>query len=271
MYERSRHTLSVAIVLGLAMSATAALAQDRPSLERIEAAMCAHSDEQGRSYRPLFCPSRCDCAQASNPPLLSAEGFALTGSSCGQQPNGRVVIDLIVEPHDVKCTGFCEGSPPISLPCTESGPFCTCTAPEGITCTDIEFFGSSSLAPGFCTLHSDCDEAAGFECSDGLAGFCVKSTYTCSALGEVCATGVAAPAGSYHFEFAPSGSLTPLACSTGGNINSSDAAACIAAAETNLGAGACIICGDGSLDPGEQCDDGNLDDGDGCTTNCTTE
>ncbi len=29
------------------------------------------------------------------------------------------------------------------------------------------------------------------------------------------------------------------------------------------------ICGDGILDPGEQCDDGNVVDGDGCDSNCT--
>ena len=30
-------------------------------------------------------------------------------------------------------------------------------------------------------------------------------------------------------------------------------------------------CGDGVLDPGEECDDGNNDDGDGCDADCTTE
>ena len=31
------------------------------------------------------------------------------------------------------------------------------------------------------------------------------------------------------------------------------------------------ICGDGVLDPGEQCDDGNLLDGDGCSAICEVE
>jgi cysteine-rich repeat protein len=31
------------------------------------------------------------------------------------------------------------------------------------------------------------------------------------------------------------------------------------------------FCGDGSLDPGEECDDGNNDDGDGCAADCTIE
>ncbi len=32
-----------------------------------------------------------------------------------------------------------------------------------------------------------------------------------------------------------------------------------------------MICGDGFTQPGEECDDGNNDDGDGCRSNCTTE
>ncbi len=31
------------------------------------------------------------------------------------------------------------------------------------------------------------------------------------------------------------------------------------------------VCGDGTLDPGEQCDDGNTTDGDGCSASCTLE
>ncbi|HTM22586.1 MAG TPA: myxococcus cysteine-rich repeat containing protein, partial [Kofleriaceae bacterium] len=31
------------------------------------------------------------------------------------------------------------------------------------------------------------------------------------------------------------------------------------------------VCGDGTVDEGEQCDDGNTVDGDGCSANCTTE
>ena len=30
-------------------------------------------------------------------------------------------------------------------------------------------------------------------------------------------------------------------------------------------------CGDGNLDPGEECDDGNNLDGDGCSSQCTIE
>ena len=33
----------------------------------------------------------------------------------------------------------------------------------------------------------------------------------------------------------------------------------------------CQLCGDGNLNPGEQCDDGNNIDGDGCTATCMTE
>ena len=50
-----------------------------------------------------------------------------------------------------------------------------------------------------------------------------------------------------------------------------DVGACIADVEAVLGAGACVICGDGNVDAGEQCDDGNLTAGDGCAPDCTTE
>ena len=32
-----------------------------------------------------------------------------------------------------------------------------------------------------------------------------------------------------------------------------------------------VVCGDGMVEPGEQCDDGNLEDGDGCGSNCAME
>jgi cysteine-rich repeat protein len=32
-----------------------------------------------------------------------------------------------------------------------------------------------------------------------------------------------------------------------------------------------LLCGNGSVDPGEGCDDGNTDDGDGCSATCTLE
>jgi cysteine-rich repeat protein len=37
------------------------------------------------------------------------------------------------------------------------------------------------------------------------------------------------------------------------------------------GASGCVVCGSGSLDPGEQCDDGNTLSGDGCSATCTVE
>ncbi len=40
-------------------------------------------------------------------------------------------------------------------------------------------------------------------------------------------------------------------------------------ARVDLGADEATVCGDGSMDPGEECDDGNLVDGDGCDSNCT--
>jgi len=40
---------------------------------------------------------------------------------------------------------------------------------------------------------------------------------------------------------------------------------------TTCVAGVCDLCGNGSLDGGEECDDGNLANGDGCASDCTLE
>jgi cysteine-rich repeat protein len=40
---------------------------------------------------------------------------------------------------------------------------------------------------------------------------------------------------------------------------------------TTSSSGGAPDCGDGDVDPGEQCDDGNNDDGDGCTSDCVYE
>ncbi len=45
------------------------------------------------------------------------------------------------------------------------------------------------------------------------------------------------------------------------------AAACSSTPETPAG----LDCGNGAVDPGEQCDDGNVTDGDGCSATCTKE
>jgi len=46
--------------------------------------------------------------------------------------------------------------------------------------------------------------------------------------------------------------------------------------ECSIADGGCVntpiaFCGDGIVDPGEECDDGNNDDGDGCSATCTVE
>jgi len=35
--------------------------------------------------------------------------------------------------------------------------------------------------------------------------------------------------------------------------------------------GGAVVCGNGVLEPGEQCDDGNTEDGDGCSSTCKLE
>jgi len=61
-------TPSFAAALGLVLLLTqpALAQQERPSLSRIEEAMCAKAGVDGDTYRPFFCPPRCDCLSATN-------------------------------------------------------------------------------------------------------------------------------------------------------------------------------------------------------------
>jgi cysteine-rich repeat protein len=232
--------------LGLAaLFAAAVAAQDRPTLERIEGTLCAQAEESGASYRPVFCEPRCDClAGIDLTPLLTCTETSPGSVTATGAPRAA---------HDAVCAGECSigGST-----CTENGD-CAIGVCNFSVCADLHT----------CTDSSQCDQTQGFSCVDG---FCQGAI--CNVQG-VCATGLEDSSLVVGFGFAPTGSLSPLFCATPGhgNISSADAAACIAQIEAELGAGACVLCGDGNLDAGEQCDDGNLIPGDGCAADCTSE
>jgi cysteine-rich repeat protein len=60
--------------------------------------------------------------------------------------------------------------------------------------------------------------------------------------------------------------------STGdGDPNTGDGDPTTGDGDPTTGDGDSQICGDGIVDPGEECDDGNSNDGDGCSGNCTVE
>lgn len=119
-----RITLAVCVLVGL--TATAALAQSRPSIggidaqqKRLEAAICAKSDVDGDTYRPFVCQPRCDCFQTLGVP-----------SSCQQTSPGTYLIGFSTQPGTCNST-VCSNSSfqPCStgVPCQIAGESCSGT------------------------------------------------------------------------------------------------------------------------------------------------
>lgn len=241
------------IVLLTVLRAAPTAAQERPSLERIETYLCLAADERSDTYRPVFCEPRCPCIRPYSP------------ASCEQLASGEVYAKYPLA-LDPTCFGVCMlNGTPTSTRCTE---YADCVPPS--TCESAS--QNYCVAAQVCNADWECDQSKGYVCFGGLGGnsVCAKLDSDCSQVGATCDTGVGASVA--LFGFAPLGDPTPLTCpAAGGDVNSTDAAACIAQLEASLGAGACGVCGDGTLGAGEQCDDGNLDPGDGCAADCTTE
>lgn len=225
------------------------LGQDRPSLERIESSICAGADARGDSYRAVFCDPRCDCF-----PQEYFNGLQPIVSCAETTPGLVTVASALTSPHDAQC----------ALTCPNGGVCVSGFCPGGSACTV-----GQCAADHPCYSSAMCDTSQGFFCA--ASGYCVRSG-PCN-FGSACATNLVHPTVAVSFEVAPESDVTPLACNNvaHGRISSTDAAACVARVELDLGAGACVICGDGNLDPGEQCDDGNLTPGDGCSASCMSE
>lgn len=120
----------------VAVAATAALAQSRPSVgaidaeqRRLTAAICAKSDAEGDTYRPFVCTPRCDCFQSVGIP-----------SSCQLNGPGAYLIGFSTLPGT--CSGsVCSNSSfqPCSagFPCQIAGESCSGTIIQSCkrTCT----------------------------------------------------------------------------------------------------------------------------------------
>jgi hypothetical protein len=240
--ERVRLVLLLGAGLLLLQSGPAR-AQSRPSLEKMQAAICAKADVDGDSYRPVFCPPSCSCS--TNEPYGA-------GTVCEELVAGDYQVSR-PEPYTPQCRGVCAtafgvvyGSCRIDADC-DSGS--TCTFSYG-RCAEGPGFGSlcandvpCGFVAGACSLDStgqcmdedpcssdaDCDYA-GFSC-DTTLGYCTSGSCTgpgsCSAGTKsfvyLSLTNVTAP-----------GTLTAADCS-GQPVNSNDAAACLAQVESVLG------------------------------------
>jgi len=159
--------------------------------------------------------------------------------------------------------------------------------------TDVDCGGAictTGCATGeFCNVGSDCANG----CCSGV-GVCValvtpvvtpQADRCGSADGAIVVSGIAGGAGGPYtcsFDGFPPVVAVAGTCSTGEvlsggqtlTLSVSDQIGCaltlppITVPNDNID---CPSCGDGSVDPGEQCDDGNTISGDGCSSGCLTE
>jgi cysteine-rich repeat protein len=124
----------------------------------------------------------------------------------------------------------------------------------------------------FCGVDGDC--AGGGTCASGTPTGINPSVFTtvasgrkCSGSGRPCVTGTDCPA-AQTCDATTASATVGNACSVAGTACTGPGDCpqfedCVACAST--------LCGDGVVDPGEQCDDDNTTSGDGCSATCQNE
>jgi len=267
---RLEATLRLAFLCALASAASAQ--GQRPSLSGLEeeiartrAALCARADVFGETYRPFFCPPRCDCLDTAT--LMIAPTQTVT---CEESPAFRFVIDV------QGSMGTCSEDACISGQHCASSSFDSCSfsdpdCPTGETClsnncvlpcsSDAECTGdalcsASSLAP--CSQSSDCPFPAENLCVNGTCRRTCSFESTCQVSAGRTLDDVRDPD-------------SPIPADCGIPINSADALQCLADVEAAFGITCSVICGNGVVQGGETCDDGNTTSGDGCDASCQLE
>jgi fibro-slime domain-containing protein len=128
--------------------------------------------------------------------------------------------------------------------------------------------GNGQLDPG-----EQCDDGNASP-GDGCTGACnLEPNYVCSTVGQACTSTIACGDGTV---------AGTEACDDGNNDND-DGCAADCTVEQNYGcttdadgSSSCIpsqngVCGDSTVNSGEQCDDGNTDANDGCSATCQVE
>lgn len=245
----------LAIVLGLVCSLLAACAQ--PAYVSCESPL---------TECPLGCTNLAidpfDCGACGH---ACAAGEMCTDGQCvGEIPAGVCAVD----------NGGCSAD----AFCMDIGGAAACACHPGFTGSGVTCDACSVCAPEFfatapCTPVDDtvCT-ACSAPCSEGrfesapcggpqgdrvctMCTFCVGATYTVSPC-STASDSVCAPCETGCLSCSGPGP-TCFVCDTGFVLNN----------------GACMptVCGNGVLEPGEQCDDGDLDAGDGCDGGCMIE
>lgn len=155
--------------------------------------------------------------------------------------------------------------------CDDATHTCTAGQPaaDGTACGSGQICVSGACVAeqcgdGFVSGMEQCDFGAGNVAGSGCEPDC---SFSCTQNPDSCDDGNPCNgAESCGSVVGPNGG-NGMACAAGVPLNDGDACG----ANMICKAGACVatMCGNGVVEPGEQCDDGNPTDGDGCDTDCT--
>ena len=182
--------------------------------------------------------------------------------------------------------GVLEGSEQCDDGNASSGDGCssTCTVENGYVCRVSNRPCSALCGDGVVRLDKQCDDG-NTNSGDGCSGTCtVEPGWSCSGSPSVCMqsicgngqleAGEACDCGSDPTNI-PSGCTGPNGLFNGDGTGCSNTCTTEPVCRGTSGAGsthACsATCGNGNIEPGENCDDGNQVSGDGCSSSCQVE
>jgi cysteine-rich repeat protein len=180
----------------------------------------------------------------------AASGVGTTEPApCGAETVGRMYFDV-----DTNSLRLCDGTAYRKIKiCSEICPPAStiaCGLPVEDDC------GSSCAELGTALNSNQCSAASTVLCGTPIADDCANSCGSGTALDESECDEVSTACGNAVLDTCGN------ACGITGTFCSS--------AEDKCADGGCVVaCGDGVLDPGEECDDGNALDGDDCSSACS--
>lgn len=246
-----------------------------PTLDRIDAALRIGGCGGTAIYQATL---RRDGSMPDMPPLLARGRYAVTAEGfspdCERVAEGCLAFDVPEESDlllmllPVELEVMCN----VAETCVDGE--CEDTI---VDCATLEEGESCGLTPGFVCIDSECvasrcgdgvhDPESGEECDDGNAigdDGCepITCTFSCNSSDECDDGDSCTPGDTCTVEHV---------CQRG--TPALDLTSCTSPSLEEEGvcrSGTCVDadCGNGRMDPGEDCDDGNEDDGDGCRLNC---